>query len=68
MTSHETEQQGLFSSQRDNILRIKLVADIERFERELATLKTNGSYTSFTDIHTLKELIRTRQDMLKRLK
>lgn len=67
MSNHELEQQAQ-STHRDKILHIKLTADIERFERQLANLKTSGNYASFADVHTLKELIRTRQDMLRRLK
>ncbi len=67
MSTHEHDVHGHASSQRDNLLRIKLTSDIEKFERQLADLKTNGSYTNFADILTLKELIRSRQEMLRRI-
>jgi hypothetical protein len=68
MSTHEHDVRGQASSQRDDLLRIKLTSDIEKFERQLADLKTNGSYANFADILTLKELIRSRQEMLRRIK
>lgn len=68
MSTHEHDVWRQTGSQRDELLRIKLSTDIEKFERQLADLKTNGSYANFADILTLKELIRSRQDMLRRIK
>ncbi len=68
MSKQEPDVHGHASSQRDALLRIKLTTDIEKFERQLADLKTNGSYANFADILTLKELIRSRQEMLRRIK
>lgn len=67
MTRLEAENPGQLPTQRDKLMRVKLVADIEKFERQLAKLKNNGSYACFADIQALKELINARQDMLKRL-
>lgn len=67
MTKLEAGSRGALPTHRDKLMRIKLVADIEKFEKQLADLKGNGNYASFADIQALKELIQARQDMLKRL-
>jgi hypothetical protein len=68
LTKHEPDHDERSSTQRDKLLRIKLVNDVAQFEKQLAELKSNGSYANFTDIQTLKELIQARQEMLKRMK
>jgi hypothetical protein len=45
----------------------KLLDEIVAYERQLAELKTNGTYINFAMIHTYKELIAARKDMLQRL-
>jgi hypothetical protein len=45
----------------------KLLDEIAAYERQLAELKANGTYVNFTMIHTFRELITARKDMLKRL-
>lgn len=67
MSRQEPENKGQASSPKETLMRNKLAADIEKFEQQLADLKTNGNYASFADILTLKELIRSRQEMLDRL-
>jgi hypothetical protein len=67
MSRQEPEVSGQANSQKEVLLRKKLAADIEKFEQQLANLKNNGSYANFADILTLKELIRSRQEMLDRL-
>jgi hypothetical protein len=67
MSRHETDFEGQELAKRDKLLRIKLVADIEKFERQLRELKTAGNSVNFADIQALKELISTRQEMLKRI-
>jgi hypothetical protein len=67
MTRLDADTPRQLPTQRDKLMRIKLMADIEKFEKQLANLKSNGSYASFADIQALKELILARQDMLKRL-
>jgi hypothetical protein len=67
MTQFEGENPGQVPTHRDKLMRIKLVADIKKFEEQLASLKSNGSYASFADIQALKELIHARRDILRRL-
>lgn len=67
MSKHETDVEGQEVGKREKLLRIKLIADIEKFERQLHELKTAGSSVNFADIQTLKELIQTRKEMLKRI-
>lgn len=68
MSRQEPEVLGQANSQKKEVLlRKKLAADIEKFEQQLVNLKNNGSYANFADILTLKELIRSRQEMLDRL-
>lgn len=67
MSRQEPESKGQTSSPKEILIRNKLAADIEKFEKQLADLKTNGSYANFADILTLKELIRSRQEMLDHL-
>ncbi len=67
MSRHDADVEGQDLAKRDKLLRIKLVADIEKFERQLHELKSAGSSVNFSDIQTLKELINTRKEMLKRI-
>lgn len=67
MSRHDADVEGQELAKRDKLLRIKLVADIEKFERQLHELKSAGSSVNFSDIQTLKELINTRKEMLKRI-
>ncbi len=67
MSRHETDVERQELAKRDRLLRIKLVADIEKFERQLHELKRAGISVNFADIQALKELISTRQEMLKRI-
>jgi hypothetical protein len=55
------------NSNRTEQLSKKLLNEIAAYERLLAELKTNGTYINFTMIHTYKELIAARKDMLQRL-
>lgn len=57
---------GVNMERTDN-LRAKLITEISEYERQLSSLKLNGSYVNFTMIQTYKELIAARKDMLKRL-
>jgi hypothetical protein len=57
---------GVNMERTDN-LRAKLIGEISEYERQLSSLKLNGSYVNFTMIQTYKELIAARKDMLKRL-
>lgn len=67
MSKHDADVEGQELTKRDRLLRIKLVADIEKFERQLYELKSAGSSVNFSDVQTLKELINTRKEMLKRI-
>jgi hypothetical protein len=67
MTRQNKNLKADVNTSRADLLRNKLIREISDYERSLAELKLNGTQVDFTMIQTYKELINSRQDMLKRL-